>query len=242
MKKLSLYVFLGLLWCNVGDVSAECKGNTCIGLGGMTYKPSDLPKNYLCVPTKDTAMDKTSVPNDVKVLIGEKNFSDQDIQDLFEQKSNLIIKIKHIGYYGPDGLRGIKEIKGLDGIFSGEFMFMNAYEPSSTGFGSETELASHPSNTILFDLFYEPAEEQKDNVINEKRPLYLKAIELTEEQYQKLLPYHFARYQNGKNGKMKKPYDESQEAFLDEVVKIIAGREMYDFVVGYACFQELFEW
>ena len=121
MKKAIAIIILGLLWCNVGV--------------------ADLPQNYLCVTTKDTAMDKTSVPNDVKVVIGEKNFADEDIQDLFKQHSDTILSIKHIADLDNDNK--VKEINGFAGVFSGEFIFFGKYVYSGTTRKISSHLAMH---------------------------------------------------------------------------------------------------
>ena len=72
-----------------------------------------------------------------------------------------------------------------------------------------------------------------------KRVLILKIIELSEEEHQKLLPFNSDRYSNGKI----KTEEKYHVTFEKEVEKLFAvsKREMGDFVVGYACFQELIE-
>ena len=230
MKKLSLYVFLVLMWCNIGF--------------------ADLPQNYLCVTTKDTAMDKTSVPNDVKVVIGEKNFTDEDIQDLFKQHSDTILSIKHIADLDNGNI--VKEINGFAGVFAGEFIFFGKYVYSGTTGKISNHLAMHIADGILFYLQLEPVETKRVKIEREtytsymdvpynpsKRVLILKIIELSEEEHQKLLPFNSDRYSNGKI----KTEEKYHVTFEKEVEKLFAvsKREMGDFVVGYACFQELIE-
>ena len=73
MKKLSLYVFLILMFCGVNFSNADT-----------------LNTKFSCVSGLKTTMDKSSeVEHGVKIEIGEKNFNDEYIQELFKKMNKL---------------------------------------------------------------------------------------------------------------------------------------------------------
>ena len=79
MKKLSLYIFLGLLWCN-------------------TVYAFNFDEDYVCLSVKGEVIDGVFVPEDNYKNLIDMSLQDKKIQDLFEERKvfTIVYALRHI--------------------------------------------------------------------------------------------------------------------------------------------------
>jgi len=214
MKKIIAILVLGLLFCNVVQSTES-----------LVQRHGKFTSDYICVNAKETEMDITETEGTLHILIGDKNYSDEYIQNLFKKNPEGNISIKHIR---SDSYNQIVEVSGLFNILNGEFYF---FEIENKGF-----LSTYLSQGILIHHMFIHPDENRIRNGKSKRVLSMSLIELSELEYQQLVPLYSKRYQNGKVKNGIEPYDD----FNKEVDKMFGkdGKIYSDMIISFACFEE----
>jgi hypothetical protein len=207
MKKLLAILVLVLMFCGVNFSNADT-----------------LNTNFSCVSGLKTTMDKSSeVEHGVKIEIGEKNFNDEYIQELFKKNPEMVINIKHIKTIREGN---IVEIDGLYESFSGEVYFFSI---------PKKHFSTYLNGILYFNLEF-PSDEVQIVNGKSKRVLYMSFIELTDEESQKLTPAYSNLYEN-KKIKLNNIW-ENHYAFTDELDKVLVNKKSSDALFAHACFEQ----
>ncbi len=220
MKKFLAILVLGLLFCNAVQSTES-----------MAQRHGKFTSDYVCVNAMKTEMDITETEGTLNILIGDRNYSDEYIQNLFKKNPEGNISIKHIR---SDSYNQIVEVSGMFNIFNGELYF---FEIENEGF-----LSTYLSQGVLIHHMFIHPDENKIRNGKSKRVLGMNLIELSELEYQQLLPLYSKRYHEISkklNSKVKngiEPYDD----FNKEVDKIFGkdGKIYSDMIISFACFEE----
>ena len=199
---------------------------------GVNYSNADtLNDNFSCVSGTKTTMDKSSeVENGVKIEIGGNNLNDEYIQELFNKNPEMVINIKHVKKIKGNIVGNIIEIEGLHGAFSGEtvfFLFSNQEQHSS----------AYLNEVLYFNLDF-PLDELEVDTLNSKtnRVLYIRYVELSDEESQRLEPSYLNLYKNNKiklNNIIK-----NHSAFVDAMDKVLPNKISWTGLFAFACFEQ----
>ena len=86
----------------------------------MAQRHGKFTSDYVCVNAMKTEMDITETEGTLNILIGDRNYSDEYIQNLFKKNPEGNISIKHIR---SDSYNQIVEVSGMFNLFNGELYF-----------------------------------------------------------------------------------------------------------------------